>query len=78
MGTLRTTGTIRNHSTGEIIGSVTLSMDHSGYRYWQGQIEGGPCKRFYFFDHGEALGSDWTTAEHRAVAWIMEALEGQE
>lgn len=84
MGTIRfvteraARGSIRDQSTGEIVGSVTLSMDHSGYRYWEAQAKDGPCKRFYLVDHGEALGSNWGTAEHRAVAWIMDTLEGQE
>ena len=63
-------GTIRDHSTGEIVGTVALLMDHGGNRYWDARIEGGPCKRFYLVDV-----VDLYSAEHRAVTWIINSAE---
>jgi len=65
-------GTIRHHSTGEIVGTVALLMDHGGNRYWDARIEGGPCKRFYLVDDVDMYSG---VSEHRAVAWIINSAE---
>jgi hypothetical protein len=69
-------GTIRDQKTGKTIGTVSLLMDCTGYRYWEGQIKDGPCKRFYFVDHGVGSGVG-ATCEFEAVRWVMDRAEEQ-
>lgn len=70
MGTV--IGTVKNASSGATIGTIELLMDHSGYRYWDAQLMGGPCKRFYLVDPCDMYGG---IAQNRAVAWIMAEAE---
>lgn len=65
-------GTIRDCETGEIMGTLSVRMDNAGQVYWLAAA-GGVVKNFY-----QGLDASWTEAEHRAVAWIMDTLEGQE
>jgi hypothetical protein len=70
-------GTIRDQQTGKALGTVSLLMDCTGHRYWEGQIKDGPCKRFYFVDHGVGSGVG-ATCEFEAVQWVMQSLEARD